>query len=294
MFDTNVHKPGKPFGMTDPISEPGARISATVKWYDAAKRHGVLDPGDGSAEVFCSGAALHAVGMEVLLAGAAVTCETAQGRFGPEVSRILAVDFSEAAPREAPFARAPGNGAMAERGAPRAAAAPDRTVRGIVKWFMPSKGYGFIEPEDGTADLFCHMTAVQASGHETLPQGAVVTCEIVQGDRGPQVSRLLSMEPPAFGAGPADRDRPRYEPRDRFRHGDAPAGPVMELPGTVKFYDPIRGFGFVVPDDGGREVFVHSSVLQRSGMADLAPGQRVFVRAESVPRGLQARDIEPI
>lgn len=74
----------------------------------------------------------------------------------------------------------------------------------------------------------------------------------------------------------------------------APASSVMEVPAMVKFFDPARGFGFVVPDNGGREVFVHSRVLFRSGMTDLAPGQRVFVRAESVPRGLQATDIEPL
>ncbi len=63
---------------------------------------------------------------------------------------------------------------------------------------------------------------------------------------------------------------------------------------TVKFFDPARGFGFVVSDQGGREVFVHSSIVFRSGMSDLAPGQRVFVRAETVPRGLQATEIEPL
>ena len=68
----------------------------------------------------------------------------------------------------------------------------------------------------------------------------------------------------------------------------------MELPGTVKFFNRARGLGFVVPDEGGREVFVHSSVLFRSGMTDLEPGQRVFVRDESVPRGLQATGIEPL
>ena len=68
----------------------------------------------------------------------------------------------------------------------------------------------------------------------------------------------------------------------------------MELSGTVKFFDPERGFGFVVPDEGDREVFVHSSVLFRSGMTDLEPGQRVLVRAESVSRGLQATQIEPL
>ena len=65
------------------------------------------------------------------------------------------------------------------------AGASRRRVRALVKWFMPNKGYGFLEPEDGSADLFCHLTAVQASGRDTLPEGAAVTCEIVQGDRGP-------------------------------------------------------------------------------------------------------------
>ena len=68
----------------------------------------------------------------------------------------------------------------------------------------------------------------------------------------------------------------------------------MDLPVTVRFFDPAWGFGFVVPDGGSREVFVHSSVLFRSGMTDLQPGQRVFVRAETVPHGLQATEIEPI
>ena len=68
----------------------------------------------------------------------------------------------------------------------------------------------------------------------------------------------------------------------------------MELAGSVKFFDLARGYGFVVPDEDNREVFVHVSVLFRSGMTDLVPGQRVFVRVESVPRGLQATDIEPL
>ena len=68
----------------------------------------------------------------------------------------------------------------------------------------------------------------------------------------------------------------------------------VRISATVKWYDPARGFSFVMPDSGGAEVFVHASVLFRSGMTDLLPGQRVFVRAESVPCGLQATDIEPL
>jgi len=64
--------------------------------------------------------------------------------------------------------------------------------------------------------------------------------------------------------------------------------------GMVKWFMPLKGSGFVVPDRGGPEMFVHTSVLLRSGMGDLLPGQRVFARAENVPRGLQATEIEPI
>ncbi|MDE0174391.1 MAG: cold shock domain-containing protein [Defluviicoccus sp.] len=68
----------------------------------------------------------------------------------------------------------------------------------------------------------------------------------------------------------------------------------MGLPGTVKFYNPVRGFGFVSPDGGGPEVFVHASVLERRGWAHLLSGQRVLVRAESTVRGLAATDIGPL
>ena len=283
--------------MTYPFSRPdaGVHISATVKWYNPAKGYGFLVPGDGSPDIYCGKAALAAVGLDTLLAGATVACETAPGRRGPEVSRIHAVDFSTASPRTACFAHTSGNGPIAAGpGTEQAGAgASHRRVRALVKWFMPNKGYGFMEPEDGSADLFCHLTAVQASGHDTLLEGAAVTFEVVQGDRGPQVSSILSVEPPAAGPGPADRGL-SFDTRYPGLRADALPPADMALPGTVKFYDPAREFGFVVPDRGGAEVFVHASVLFCSGMTDLLPGQRVFVRAESVPRGLQATDIEPL
>ncbi len=278
--------------MSYPISGPEAdrRISASVKWYDPARGFGFLLPGDGSADIFCREPALEAVGLETLLAGATVDCETVQTPRGPEVSRIHAVDFSMASPRLASSGRAPaGRPAMSGPGSDTSG----RRVRAVVKWYDPVKGYGFLEPEDGSADLFCHLTVVQASNHDTLVEGQPAVCEIVQGEKGPQVSRLVSIEPPPAGAGAADRVRPLRDLPDIYAGAAAPAA-GMSLPGTVKFYDPAKGFGFVVPDDGGREVFVHASVLLRSGMEDLLAGQRVVVHAESVPRGLQATDIEPL
>ena len=275
----------------------GARITATVKWYNPAKAYGFLVPEDGSPDVYCRDSALAAVGLDTLLAGATVQYETVQGRRGPEVSRILAVDFSTASPPAASFAPVAGNGRMAaESGIGRAGPAevgPGRRIAALVKWFMPMKGYGFLKPEDGSPDVFCHVSAVEASGRETLPQGAVVTCEIAPGDRGPQVSRILAVDPPAAGHGPAERSRP-FDDGYPVQQPGASTSAVVELPATVKFFDPARGFGFVVPDAGGREVFVHSSIVFRSGMTDMEPGQRVLVRAESVPRGLQAAEIEPL
>ena len=165
--------------MTHPFSSSGAgaRISATVKWYNPAKACGFLVPEDGSPDIYCRDSALAAVGLDTLLAGATVDCETVQGHRGPEVSRILAVDFSTASPRTESFARAPGNGRIApEPGIGQAGAAdagPGRRTAALVKWFMPMKGYGFLEPEDGSPDVFCHLSAVEASGRDTLLQGTV-------------------------------------------------------------------------------------------------------------------------
>ena len=277
-----------PFAMTAVPPDAGTLVSATVKRYDPAKGYGFLVPADGSPDLFCRSGTLTAVGLDTLLPGAAVACEVSPGLRGPEVSRIVSVDFSTAAPRTASPARVFGNG----RGAAEPAAS-GRPVRAVVKWFQPAKGYGFLKREDGSADLFCHLSPVLASGHDTLPQGSAVTCEVVQGDRGPQVSRILSVEPPADGSGPAEQDGfPGV--RSPGPQSGGSSSPDMELTGAVKFFDPARGFGFILPDAGGPEVFVHCSVLFRSGMTDLAPGQRVFVSAERVPRGLQATGIEPI
>ena len=284
---------GSSLGMTERVIEavPGARMVASVKWYDAAKGFGFLAPGGGLPDIFCPASALEAVGLATLVDGASVTCEVTQGGKGPQVARIHAVEFPSAA-----SVQAPGNGrATAERGLPQPyAGARGGPVTGTVKWFMPTKGYGFLERRDGSGDLFCHLTAVQASGYETLVQGATVTCEVVDTERGAQVSRIIAVDgPPGRSGGAADSP-----PRDGFADGtwqdDGADGAAVDVRGTVKFYDPGKGYGFIVPDGGGREVFVHMSALSRSGLDELQPGQRVSVWAEEVPRGVQATEIELI
>ena len=236
-----------------------ARVAATVGRRDGAKGF-VLTPADGGAEVSCPVSTLRAVGLEFLIEGALVTCETAPGAEGAEVVRILAVEFPTAGVDEARDA------------APAARPASGQAVRARVKRFLETKGYGFLEPEDGSEDIFCHASAVWAAGRDTLHRGAVVTCQVEAGARSRQVARILAVEDP-----PADM----------------PAEGRL-LRGEVKFYDAARGFGFVVPDDGGADVFVHLTALSGSGLDGLDAGQRVGVRAVDGPRGPQAVEVELI
>ena len=278
--------------MTWPYSNPGAgaRISATVKWYNPAKAYGFLVPEDGSPDIYCRDTALAAVGLDTLLSGATVQCETVQGRRGPEVSRILAVDFSTASPQAASFAPVAGNGRMAaDPGIGRndpAEAGPGRRITALVKWFMPTKGYGFLEPEDGSPDVFCHVSAVEASGLDSLPQGAVVTCEIVSGDRSPPGL------PHPFRRTAGDRARPRgTRPALRQRlSGTAARRRAVRRPGSARDGQVLRpgaGLRLCRPGrrrPGGVRAFQHRVPLRhvRPGAGPARPRPR-GKRAERAP-----------
>ena len=163
-----------------------------------------------------------------------------------------------------------------------------------VKWFVPARGFGFLTPDDGSADVFCHVSVVEEAGYGTLAQGASVTCEVVEGRRGPIVSSIVSVDASTAIREPVSRSGPGHERRDRSRSQDRAGSAVEERHGFVKFYNAVKGYGFVVPDEGGPDVFVHASVLNRSGLAALEPDQRVSVMVEQRERGPQAKDVVPI
>ena len=151
-------------------------------------------------------------------------------------------------------------------------------VTARVKWYNPTKRFGFVEPTDGSPDAFLHISVVEQAGHSYLPQGTVLICNIAEGPRGPQVANITSIEemgedqPPAF--------RP---PR--------PA-PSASVDGLVKFFNAAKGFGFVIPDDGSADVFVSGRVLQRSNITVLEPNQRVRLRVRQGDKGPVAASIE--
>jgi cold shock protein len=144
-------------------------------------------------------------------------------------------------------------------------------VRASVKWFNAIKGFGFVTPGDGSPDAFLHVSALRRAGFEDVPQGTEVLCEIVQGPKGPQVARILEV---AEGSAAM--------PDEPFADEGTTIG------GSVKWFRPEKGFGFVVADDGGKDVFVHKSVLRRCGLQTLEDGKRVTMAVANGAKGREA------
>ena len=156
-------------------------------------------------------------------------------------------------------------------------APPGRRVDAKIKWFNASKGFGFVMLDDGTADAFLPMAVLRRAGIEQVREGASITCEIGDGAKGPLVTTVLHLDMSTAAApSPFDDRRPR---------------PASTLEGAVKWFEPDRGYGFIAPDGGGKDVFVHITVLRRSRVEVLAAGQRVRVEVVDGRKGLEADHI---
>jgi cold shock protein len=149
----------------------------------------------------------------------------------------------------------------------------------VVKWFNRTKGFGFVAPADGTADAFLHMSVLARAGLQEAAEGTKLKVQITDGPKGRQVAQIMEV------LGMAD-----VPPSGR----GAPTGPETEMSGTVKWFKPDKGFGFVMPDDKDKDVFVHKSVVQRAGLLMLESGQRVKMRVHTSSKGREATWIEII
>ncbi len=163
------------------------------------------------------------------------------------------------------------------------------TVDAVVKWFKGDKGFGFVELANGAGDAFLHIGALQSAGYETVPPGAKLKVSVGNGMKGAQVTRVFEVDT----SGASER-----APQRSF--GDAPARPQRRAPdpatavqvsGSVKWFDDNKGFGFVQSNDGGKDVFVHISILGPSGIQHLAEGQAVNMRVVDTPKGREALSI---
>jgi CspA family cold shock protein len=131
-------------------------------------------------------------------------------------------------------------------------------VQAVVKWYNPNKGFGFVELADGSGDAFLHVSIVERGGHSSVPPGATLEVRSGPGPKGRQVTEILSVDSSTTQQDPPRRARPEpmYPSADQA---------VVEESGTVKWYNAMKGFGFIASDRGGKDIFVHASTLERSG-----------------------------
>lgn len=153
------------------------------------------------------------------------------------------------------------------------------TVKMHLKWFNGTKGFGFLVPDEGNYDAFLHITTLQQAGMHSIGEGAILLCRVFSGPKGCQVREVLEI---------IDKGAVSTVPEMDEENG------TITMGGIVKWYKPEKGFGFIIPDDGMKDVFIHKTLLERLDMEELEAGQRVRVTLKFVDKGREAVDLQVI
>ena len=228
-------------------------------------------------------------------------------------------DFPPSRGRDEPYVPrdsfVPRGGAPAGFGGPRAAAPSGPETGATVKWFNAEKGFGFVELEGGGGDAFLHVSVLSRAGHQTVSPGAQLRVMVTPGQKGPQIAEVTRVDESTAQAQPAGGG---YGGAGGYAGGGASAGAggggggasfgarparpasrqaidpdtAVEMRGTVKWFNAEKGFGFVMPAGGGKDVFVHISALNRGGLAGLEPNQTVRMQVGEGSRGPEAVSVE--
>lgn len=166
---------------------PGPEIRASVKWYNPDRGFGFVALSDGSGDVFLHANALQAAGYQTVSPGATLQIRVSQGQKGRQVGQVVSVDESTAEPQSP---RGYGHSGGPRRPHREIDLSTAVEMTGVVKWYNPEKGFGFITAEGGGKDVFVHASALETAGLPPLHEGQAVHMSVVQGMKGPEVGAI--------------------------------------------------------------------------------------------------------